>query len=436
MKEVIRSADPRVAALIDRQATQYVDRDYLNLDRISALFDKLGRPQDRLPPVFHVAGTNGKGSTCAFLRAALEAAGRQIHAFTSPHLVRYNERIRIAGKLIEDARLAELMGRVVDANDDVGASLFEVNTAVAFLAFSETPADACILEVGLGGRLDATNVVEHPLVCGIASLGLDHQAFLGQTMVDVAAEKAGIAKRGVPLVTQLYPPAVAERISDIAHDVGAIWEPRGLHWSASVRHDQLRYRDRQGELNLPLPRLPGKHQALNAALAVAMLRHQSAISVPPSALAAAMGWANWPARLQQLHGGPLFDMLPKGSELWVDGGHNPSAARLVADHAKKHWHDELPLVLLFASLQSKDAAGTLRPFKGIAGEVLTLPIDGHECRAPQELAHLAESMGLPARARSGLADAMTALRKPARVLVFGSLYLAGELLGLNGPLPD
>jgi dihydrofolate synthase/folylpolyglutamate synthase len=436
MKEVIRSADPRVAALIDRQATQYVDRDYLNLDRISALFDKLGRPQDRLPPVFHVAGTNGKGSTCAFLRAALEAAGRQIHAFTSPHLVRYNERIRIAGKLIEDARLAELMGRVVDANDEVGASLFEVNTAVAFLAFSETPADACILEVGLGGRLDATNVVEHPLVCGIASLGLDHQAFLGQTMVDVAAEKAGIAKRGVPLVTQLYPPAVAERISDIAHDVGAIWEPRGLHWSASVRHDQLRYRDRQGELNLPLPRLPGKHQALNAALAVAMLRHQSAISVPPSALTAAMGWANWPARLQRLHAGPLFDMLPKGSELWVDGGHNPSAARLVADHAKKHWHDGPPLVLLFASLQSKDATGTLRPFKGIAGEVLTLPIDGHECRAPQELAHLAESMGLPARARSGLADAMTALRKPARVLVFGSLYLAGELLGLNGPLPD
>jgi dihydrofolate synthase/folylpolyglutamate synthase len=252
----------------------------------------------------------------------------------------------------------------------------------------------------------------------------------------VAAEKAGIAKRGVPLVTQLYPPAVAERISDIAHDVGATWEPRGLHWSANVRHGKLRYRDQEGELELPLPRLPGKHQAMNAALAVAMLRHQSAIAVPPSALAAAMGWANWPARLQQLHGGPLFDMLPKGSELWVDGGHNPSAARLVADYARKHWHGDLPLVPLFASLKSKDAAGTLRPFKGIASEVLTLPIEGHDCRPPQELAHLAESMGLPARARSGLADAMTALRKPARVLVFGSLYLAGELLGLNGPLPD
>ncbi|HEU0310772.1 MAG TPA: bifunctional folylpolyglutamate synthase/dihydrofolate synthase, partial [Sphingomicrobium sp.] len=310
------------------------------------------------------------------------------------------------------------------------------NTAAAFLAFAETEADACILEVGLGGRLDATNVVERPLVCGIASLGLDHQAFLGKTMVDVAAEKAGIAKRHVPLVTQLYPPPVAERIGKVANAAGAIWEPRGLHWEAFVRQGKLRYRDREGELDLPLPRLPGKHQALNGALAVAMLRHQSQLTVPPAALSAAMGWANWPARLQQLHGGPLFDMLPTGSELWVDGGHNPSAARLVADYAGKHWRDSLPLVLLFACLDSKDAAGNLRPFKGIAAEVLTLPIEGHECRPPQELAHLAESMGLVARAKASLADAMTALRKPARVLAFGSLYMAGELLALNGPLPD
>ena len=436
MREVIRSADPRVAALIERQATQSRDRDQLGLDRIAALLEKLGRPQDRLPPVLHVAGTNGKGSTCAFLRAALEAAGKRVHAFTSPHLVRYNERIRIAGKLIEDQHLAELMGRVLDANDEIGASLFEVNTAVAFLAFSQTEADACILEVGLGGRLDATNVIERPLVCGIASLGLDHQAFLGDTMLDVAAEKAGIAKRGVPLVTQLYPSTIAARIAEIGHGAGAVWEPRGLHWDAIVRQGKLRYRDRKGELDLPLPRLPGKHQALNGALAVAMLRHQDILDVPPSALSAAMGWTHWPGRLQRLHGGPLFEMLPKDSELWVDGGHNPSAARLVADYARKHWNDGLPLVLVFASLQSKDAAGTLRPFKGIADEVLTLPIDGHDCRSPQELEHLAESMGLPARARGSLSDAMAALRKPARVFVFGSLYLAGELLTLNGPMPD
>jgi dihydrofolate synthase/folylpolyglutamate synthase len=436
MKEVIRSADPRVAALIQRQATQFQDRDQLGLDRISAQLEALGRPQDQLPPVFHVAGTNGKGSTCAFLRAGLEAAGYRVHAFTSPHLVRYNERIRIAGKLIDDARLAELMGRVLDANDEIGASLFEVNTAVAFLAFAETPADACILEVGLGGRLDATNVVARPLVTGIASLGLDHQHFLGNRMVDVAGEKAGIAKRGVPLVTQLYPPELAGRISEIAQDVGAIWEPRGMHWDAIVRQGKLYYRDRRGELALPLPRLPGKHQALNAALAVAMLRHQSVLDVPPSALSAAMGWTNWPARLQQLHRGPLFDMLPRGSELWVDGGHNPSAARLVAEYARKHWTDGLPLVLLFASLTTKDAAGVLRPFKGTAAQILSLPIEGHDCRSPKELALLAESMGLPAKPKSSLADAMTALPKPARVLVFGSLYLAGELLMLNGPLPD
>ena len=436
MKEVIRSADPRVAALIERQATQYQDRDYLGLDRIAALLEKLGRPQDRLPPVFHVAGTNGKGSTCAFLRAALEAAGKRVHAFTSPHLVRYNERIRIAGQLIEDAVLAELMGQVLDANDEIGASLFEVNTAVAFLAFSQAEADACILEVGLGGRLDATNIIERPLVCGIASLGLDHQAFLGGTMLEVAGEKAGIAKRNVPLVTQLYSSEVAERIGEITHDTGAIWEPRGLHWEAVVRQGKLRYRDRDGELELPLPRLPGKHQALNGALAVAMLRHQSKISISHSAFVAAMGWANWPARLQRLHGGPLFDMLPKGSELWVDGGHNPSAAQLVADYAKRNWTGKLPIVLLFASLNSKDAAGTLRPFKGIVSEVLTLPIEGHDYRDPVDLAHMAESMGLPARARTGLADAMTALRKPAHVLAFGSLYMAGELLALNGPLPD
>ena len=436
MKEVIRSSDPRIAALIERQATQNRDRDQLGLDRISALLEAVGRPQDRLPPVFHVAGTNGKGSTCAFLRAALEAAGKQVHAFTSPHLVRYNERIRIAGKLIEDAQLAELMDRVLNANEDLGASLFEVNTAVAFLAFSESDADACILEVGLGGRLDATNVIERPLVCGIASLGLDHEAFLGNTLNEVASEKAGIAKRGVPLVTQLYPSTIAERIGEIAHDVGALWEPRGLHWEAGVRQGKLRYRDRDGALDLPLPRLPGKHQALNGALAVAMLRHQSEFAIPAPAFGAAMGWANWPARLQRLHGGPLFAMLPKGSELWVDGGHNPSAAQLVADFAKKNWIDRVPLVLLFASLQNKDAAGTLRPFKGIAEEVFTLPIDGHECRTPRELAHMAESMGLPARPCSSLASAMTALAKPARVLVFGSLYMAGELLALNGPLPD
>src|SRR6478752_84655 len=204
MQDVVRVTDARLVALLARQATQYAGDDQIGLDRIIVLLDRLDRPQDRLPPVFHVAGTNGKGSTCAFLRAALEAAGKRVHMFTSPHLVRYNERIRLAGKLIDDDLLATTMGRVLDANDDVGASLFEINTAAALLAFSEVPADACILEVGLGGRLDATNVVDAPLVTGIAGLGLDHQQFLGRRMMDIATEKAGIAKRGVSLVTQRY----------------------------------------------------------------------------------------------------------------------------------------------------------------------------------------------------------------------------------------
>ena len=437
MKEVIRSADPRIAALIERQATQYAGRDYLGLDRVRALLERLGRPQDRLPPVFHVAGTNGKGSTCAFLRAALEAAGKRVHAFTSPHLVRYNERIRIAGRLIGDEQLAELMGQVLDANEDIGASLFEVNTAAAFLAFADSAADACIVEVGLGGRLDATNVIERPLMTGIASLGLDHQAFLGDRLIDVAGEKAGIAKRGVPLVTQLYAPALAKRVGEVASEVGAIWEPRGLDWDAITRSGKLRYRDRDGELSLPLPRLPGRHQAMNAALAVAMLRHQSSIELPPSALGAAMGWADWPARLQQLKSGPLLEMLPRGSELWIDGGHNPSAARLVAAHARRNWKaDGLPFVLLFACLKSKDAAGLLQPFRGIADRIMTLPIEGHECWSPEELEKIATEMDFTARAYRGISDALVAVRKKARVLVFGSLYLAGEALSLNGTFPD
>jgi dihydrofolate synthase/folylpolyglutamate synthase len=436
MKEVIRSADPRIAALIDRQATQFVGQDYLGLDRIVSLLDILGRPHDCLPPVLHVAGTNGKGSTCAFLRAALEAAGHRVHAFTSPHLVRYNERIRLAGKLIDDDQLFQLMGTVLDANEEVGASLFEVNTAVAMLAFAGTPADACILEVGLGGRLDATNVIERPLVCGIASLGLDHQQFLGRRMADIAAEKAGIARRGVPLVTQLYPPQIGDVISEIAHQAGARWLPRGGPWDAIVRQGHLHYRDEAGELALPVPRLPGRHQALNAALAVAMLRHQETLKVPASALSAAMGWADWPARLQRLGPGPLTSLLPTAAELWVDGGHNPSAARLVADYVKHHWLDGRPVHLLFASLKSKDAEGTLKPFAGTADMVHTLPIEGHDCRDPKDLATLARGLDFKAHPRESIGQALAAIAGPARVLVFGSLYLAGEALAANGTIPD
>jgi dihydrofolate synthase/folylpolyglutamate synthase len=436
MADFARSAHPGVQAQLDRLAKLSPAGDRLGLERIIALLDRLGRPQGRLPPVFHVAGTNGKGSTVAFLRAALEASGYTVHAFTSPHLVRFNERIRVAGSLIDDEPLAALLAEVLDASDAIQPSFFEVATAVAILAFARTTADACILEVGLGGRLDATNVVDRPLVTGIASLALDHQHFLGDKLADIAAEKAGIAKADVPLVTQLYPPPISSHIWKIAQDTGALWLPRGTRWDAPVRHGRIRYRDKKGSVDLPLPRLPGKHQAMNAALAVAMLRHQGTLAVPEEALRAAMSGVAWPARMQKLSNGPLTRLLPQGSELWLDGGHNPSAARAVAECVQLRFNDDLPFVLVFASLGSKEPKGTLSPFRGIAARVQMVPIDDHEYRDPKDLALVARTLGFRAEGHGSLPDAFAAVKDPARVLIFGSLYLAGEALAANGQIPD
>jgi dihydrofolate synthase/folylpolyglutamate synthase len=421
-----------VQAQLDRLSMISPSGDRLGLERTREVLERLGRPQDALPPVFHVAGTNGKGSTVAFLRAALEASGHKVHAFTSPHLVRFNERIRIAGRLIDDESLAGLLGEVLDASAGVEPSFFEVATCVAFLGFARTPADACLLEVGLGGRLDATNVIEHPLVTGIANLGIDHQLFLGRTLPEIAAEKAGIAKAGVPLVTQLYPGRVGERISAAARHVGARWLPRGAAWDAIVSKGKLHYRDPRGLVDLPLPRLPGRHQASNAALAVAMLRFQEQLDVPRSALSAAMGWADWPARLQRLAAGPLVG----NREVWLDGGHNPSAARMIAAFAKRQFADGKPLHMIFASLATKDPAGTLAPFKGIAAYVLTVPIPGHASFTSRELAGIATAQGFAADAYDGLEQAMAAVPPGSRVLIFGSLYLAGVVLEANGQAPD
>jgi dihydrofolate synthase/folylpolyglutamate synthase len=324
------------------------------------------------------------------------------------------------------------MGRVLDYNDDVGATLFEVNTAVAFLAFGEVAADVCIVEVGLGGRLDATNVIDRPLVTAIAGLGLDHQQFLGKRLIDIAGEKAGIAKRAVPLVTQAYPPVAAGRIRDIAERTGARWLPRGSAWDANVRQGKLRYSDAQGELDLPLPRLPGRHQAMNAGLAVAMLRHQSALPVAPASLAAALQTATWPARLQRLAPGPVAGT----HEVWLDGGHNPAAARQVAAWAGQQFSDGKALHLIFASLASKDPRGMLEPFRGIAGQVHSVPIADHACVAPAELASLAAELGFEATARQSVAAAIAELPSAQQVLIFGSLYLAGEVLSANNQAPD
>jgi dihydrofolate synthase / folylpolyglutamate synthase len=431
MADFARSTHPGVQAQLDRLSMLSPAGDRLGLERIAVVLDRLGRPQDQLPPILHIAGTNGKGSTVALLRAALEASGHKVHAFTSPHLVRFNERIRIAGKLIDDEDLSALLGEVLNAGSGIEPSFFEVATAAALLAFSRTPADACILEVGLGGRLDATNVIERPLVTGIANLALDHQQFLGAGLAGIAAEKAAIAKSGVPLVTQLYPAAIADRIGDVASAAGALWLPRGDKWDANVRQGRVHYRDQQGELNLPLPRLPGQHQAMNAALAVAMLRHQDRLRVPATALDAAMGSADWPARLQHLAPGPLVG----DREVWLDGGHNPAAARQIASYAKRDWTDGRPLHLIFASLSTKDPVRMLKPFSGVAQYVHTAPIPGHSCFSSEHLAEIAVGLGFSADAHADVEDALASVASGARVLIFGSLYLAGAVLAANNQLP-
>ena len=432
MADFARSTHPGVQAQLDRLSMLSPAGDRLGLERIAAVLERLGRPQDKLPPVLHIAGTNGKGSTVAFLRAALEASGHKIHAFTSPHLVRFNERIRVAGRLIDDEALSALLAEVLDAGTGIEPSFFEVATAAALLAFARAPADACILEVGLGGRLDATNVIERPLVTAIANLALDHQQFLGSGLADIAAEKAAIAKRGVPLVTQLYPAPVASRVGEIAHDRGAVWLPRGGAWDAIASGGKLHYRDEQGTLDLPLPRLPGRHQAMNAALAVAILRHQDELKVRSSVLGAAMGWADWPARLQRLAAGALVGKR----DVWLDGGHNPSAARQIAAFARHQFADGKPLHMIFASLATKDPPRMLEPFRGLVAQVHAVPIPDHACFTPSDLVEIAGELGFPADAHDSVEEALGSIPSNARVLIFGSLYLAGTVLAANDQVPD
>ena len=437
-----RSPHPGVQRQLDRLEALAPGHDTLGLERIAELLDRLGNPERALPPVFHVAGTNGKGSTCAFLRAAIEAAGLSAHVYTSPHLVRFNERIRLAGRLIDDDALAALLTETLDAAGTMTISFFEATTAAALLAFSRIPAAACIVEVGLGGRLDATNVVPAPAACGIAQLGIDHPAFLGDRIEQIAAEKAGIAKPDVPLVTQAYPKGVADRVRAVAAAAGARLLPRGEAWDASIEDDRIRYRDGRGALVLPMPRLPGTHQASNAALAVAMLRHQSEVDIGAPTLRAAMGWADWPARLQRLGRGPLHAMLPAGSELWLDGAHNPAAALAVADFFRGHVPGNRPFHIVLGLLANKDAPGILRRFRGRSTELHAVPVPGHDHHPPEALAALARETGLAAMTAASTADALGFIARhadrarPPIVLVLGSLYLAGEVLKSNDQAPS
>ena len=430
-----RSDNPVLDRLLRAAGQQRVAGVDLSLDRIERLLKRMASPHLKLPPVFHVAGTNGKGSTCAFLRAALEASGHRVHVFTSPHLVRPNERIRLAGTLVSDEDFAEALAETLRFNAGQPISFFEVLTAAAFLLFAATPADACILEVGLGGRLDSTNVVPEPAVTGIAQLALDHVAILGPTLRHIAAEKAGIARKGVPLVTQKYPAAIAAAVAEVAVPKGAMLMARGEAWNAALYEGQLIFRRAGDEepLKLPVPKLPGQHQLDNAALAIAMLKAQSQLALPDSALRSAMGWAQWPARLQRLPSGPLAEALPAGSELIVDGGHNPAAGKAIAQYAA-HVEPALPLHLVVGMLATKDHAGFLRSFP--RGTRMTMvPVPGHAVTPPEELGRAAQSFGMATDEAPDLPAAMALVERPSRVLITGSLHLAGEVLRLNGPLP-
>ncbi|MGR6328012.1 bifunctional folylpolyglutamate synthase/dihydrofolate synthase [Sphingomonas sp. XXL09] len=435
MPDHAMSSDPAVQAQLDRLAALSPGADVLGLERITRLLARLGDPQDAMPPVFHVAGTNGKGSTCAFLRAAMEAAGHRVHVFTSPHLVRFNERIRIGGRLVDDATLAALLTEVLEHADGIGASFFEVTTAAAFLAFARAPAAATIVEVGLGGRLDATNVIRTPVVTGIAALGLDHEAFLGNQLAGIAAEKAGIAKPGVPLVTMNYARPARERVEAAAAAVGAPVIARHRQWWSESARTTIRYRDTGFALVAPRPRLVGPHQTRNYALAIAMLRHQGAVTVPEAAMRAAADWAQWPARMQRLGNGPLHALLTPASELWLDGAHNPSAAQPVA-RALDGIARGRPVVLVAGLLSNKDADGVLRLLAPHASRMIAVPVPGHDSHPPARLSAHAASLGLPADTAADLPAALGMIRDDAVVLIAGSLYLAGIALRLNDEAPD
>jgi dihydrofolate synthase / folylpolyglutamate synthase len=419
----------------------------LSLGRIERLLERLGRPQDKLPPVIHVAGTNGKGSTIAFLRTVLEAAGHKVHVYTSPHLVRFNERIRLGadggGRIADDATLIAAIREVLDVNGSESITFFEVTTAVAFHLYATHPADYCLLEVGLGGRFDATNVIEHPLAAVIASISHDHAEFLGTDLAGIAAEKAGILKRGAPAVVAPQNEHARAMIEVDANAAGALLFRHGSEYIAHAERGRLVYQDEAGLLDLPLPRLPGAHQVENAGLAVATLR-ASRIKLPAQAIETGLATADWPARMQRLRSGPLVDLAPEGSDIWLDGGHNPAAAVVVAQaFAEIEDKDPRPLILISALLSTKDPAGYFQPFASIARHAMTVPVPGSEAGYdPGALAEIAMAAEVPARPFADVTSALRTLRdeqgeeKPPRILICGSLYLAGEVLKLNGPLPE
>jgi dihydrofolate synthase / folylpolyglutamate synthase len=406
----------------------------LSLGRVERLLARLGNPEQKLPPVVHVAGTNGKGSTVATMRACLEAAGYRVHAYISPHLVRFRERIRLAGRLIEEERLTALLEECERANRDAPITFFEITTAAAFLAFAHTPADVVLLEVGLGGRLDATNVVRHPAVTAITPVSLDHQSFLGDTIAAIAGEKAGILKPGVRAVIAPQPGEAAAVIEARAAAVSAPLYRAGQEWHCRASGSGMRYEGERWRFDLPLPSLIGAHQIVNAGTAIACLERLSGFDVPNEAIVLGLHKIDWPARLQLLRRGPLVDAVPPDWELWLDGGHNPAAGEVLGDVAAG-WHD-CPLYLVVGMMNTKDTAGFIAPLARHARALWAVTIPAEPNALPAEaITDAAGSVGLPAKTAESVLAAICDIPVHdgnSRVLICGSLYFAGKVLAENG----
>ncbi|BAI73343.1 folylpolyglutamate synthase [Azospirillum sp. B510] len=431
-----RQAATRSDPVLDRLKGLHPKVIDLSLDRMHRLLAALDHPERKLPPVVHVAGTNGKGSTVAFLRAMLEAAGHRVHVYTSPHLVHFHERIRLAGRLIDDDHLAALLEECEVANAGNPITFFEVTTVAAFLAFSRVPADVVLLETGLGGRLDATNVLDRPAVTAITRISYDHRQFLGESLLEIASEKAGIFKPGVPVV--LAPQPEADALKALTLRATAIAAPI-QSWSAEQRPHGFRFESAGRQIDLPMPGLAGAHQITNAGVAIACLDHLP-LAVDDEAVRRGLAAVEWPARLQRLTHGPLADSLPPGWELWLDGGHNDSAGEVLARQAVD-WsagRPALPLLLIYGMLSSKDPFEFLGPLAPFTHALRAVAIPGEEASfTAEESCETAKLCGIRDHGAAdgvdaALADLLASRPEPARVLICGSLYLAGSVLAENG----
>ena len=436
-----RKVEP-LAAIQERLLALYKRKMDLTLDRMHRILKQLDHPERRMAPAIHVAGTNGKGSTVAYLRAILEAAGLKVHVWTSPHLVRINERYRIAGQLVSDAELIEALEHCERLNGDEPITVFEMETAAAFHLFAKHPADVVLLEVGLGGRGDSTNVVDQPLAAVITPVAMDHMEMLGDTLAKIAAEKAGIIKRGVPLVSAVQHPEAETVIEQRAKELRAPVHIGGQQWHVSVERGRLVFQDDRGLLDLPAPRLFGRHQFDNAGLAIATLRAIDSLKIPTTAYETGITKAEWPARMQRLSSGVLVALAPAQSEVWLDGGHNPHCGQAVAA-ALGDLEERVSrqLVIIVGMMANKDAGAFLANFSGMTRHIIAVPIPGHEnAYTASALADAGRRLGMRIETAPGVAEALRGIARlayetPPRILITGSLYLAGEVLRENGTFP-